>query len=422
MSNQQQELEIATPRPSPHIDGARLWLRLHELARVGATAAGGLDRPSLSASEAAARRKIIAWAAAIGASASADAIGNLFLKLEGAEPDLAPVLTGSYLDSQPGGGKYSGAYGMLAALEALAAISALPARSRRPVIAACWTNGEGSRFAPGYMGSEAFAGRRPLANMLAVKDAGGRRVDEELKSMLAAQGHLPTLPLGFPCLAYVETHLEQGAILEQNNRQIGVVTGLQGVRRFQVHVIGEAAHIGTTPRPQRRDALYATVRIIGALDQFFAAPDVSFAVGHLRVEPNAPSIVPRETVFTVDIRHRENTTLTRLGGAVKLICESEKGLCRFKVTELVSTPSIQFAPEICARIAENSDRLGLTHLPLLSLGGHDAQSLNWTCPSGIIFIPCKNGISHSPAESIEPQHATAGAKVLADVVWELANT
>ena len=408
--------------PSRQLDRARLWRRLQELALIGATPEGGVDRPALSASEAAARRQVIAWAREFGATALADPAGNLFLKLEGSEPALPPILTGAYLDSQPGGGKFSGAYGMLAAIEALAAIAAQGKRHRRTLIAVAWMNGEGSRFSPGYTGSEAFAGLRPVAELRSAKDDTGENLGEALKTMLVAQGDLPAIPLGFATAAYVETHLEQDATLEQNNMQIGVVTGVQGVRRFQLRVTGEAAHIGTTPRQNRRDALHSTVKIIAALEQFFAAPDVGFTVSQLRIEPNAPSIVPRETQFSVDIRHRDNTQLTRLGDTVRLICESEKGVCQFAMEELASTPAIDFAADIPARISHAASRLGLALMPLPSLGGHDAQSLTWLCPSGIIFIPCREGVSHNESESIEPDQAAAGAQVLADVLWDLACT
>ena len=406
--------------PSSRLDGKRLWRRLGELALIGATAAGGVDRPSLSAPEASARRQLIAWAAELGFAAATDPIGNLFFRLEGSEPGLPPVLTGSYLDTQPAGGRFSGAYGMLAALEALAAIGALGARCRRPVVAVCWTNGECARFVPGFMGSEAFAGRRPLAEILAVEDAAGIRVGDELAAILNAQGALPQLPLGFECAAYLETHLEQGAVLEQHHRQIGVVSGVRGIRRFEVRVTGEAGHVGTTPKPMLRDALQTAVRIISALNQFFAAPDISFGVGHLRVEPNAPAVVPRETVFSVDIRHHDNMVLTRLGDTVKLICESEKGTCRFTVTELMSHPTIAFPVEITDCIERATDRLGYTHMPVVSLGGHDAMVMHWKCPSGIVFIPCKDGVSHNEAEEISEAAAVAGGRVLADAVWALA--
>ena len=407
--------------PSAQVDSARLWARLGELAKIGGTPGGGVDRPALSGLEVAARERVTVWASEFGAGAHTDPAGNLLLRLDGADPSLPAVMCGSYLDSQPSGGRYSGAYGMLAALEALSAISRLGRPARRTLVAVCWMNGEGSRFAPGYMGSEAFAGLRQLGDLLPVEDAAGRSMGSELAALLAKPSTPPAIPLGFPATAYVETHLEQGPVLEFKTKQIGIVTGVQGVRRFHIKVIGEAGHVGTTLRRHRKDALHATVKIVAALDQFFATPDVGFTVSQLRVEPNAPSIVPMETNFTVDVRHHDNTVLTRLGNTIRLICESEKGRCAYQMREIVSTPAILFAPLVPKAIERAAARIGLSHMPLLSLGGHDAQSLHHHCPSGIIFIPCKGGISHSPAEQIEPAQAEAGAKVLADVLWELAD-
>jgi len=408
--------------PSSRLDGTRLWKRLQDLATIGATLEGGVDRPALSPAETAARRRVIAWASELETTVSVDLAGNLLFCLEGSDPHLPAVLTGSYLDSQPDGGKYSGAYGMVAAIEALAAIAGTRRRHRRSIVAICWMNGEGSRFVPGYMGSEAFAGLRQIAELLACEDASGVKLADELAAVLAAQGPLPTTTVGFPALAYVETHLEQGPVLEQQNKQIGIVSGVQGVRRFRIQVLGEAAHIGTTLTPHRRDALRSTVKIIAALDQFFSAPDMGFAVSQLRVKPNAPSIVPQEATFSLAIRHRENRILTRMGDTIRLICESEKGLCNFIMKELASTPAVTFSPVVPEAIEIASRRLGLESMPILSLGGHDAQSLHHRCPSGIIFIPCRLGISHNSAEAIEPAHAEAGAKVLADVLFQLARS
>ena len=403
--------------PSGRVNGERLWQRMAELATIGATPLGGVHRPALSEAETAARLRIIDWSTQIGLVTFADPIGNLFLRLAGTSDGAEPVLTGSYLDTQPNGGKYSGSFGMLAALEAIAAIAKMNRRPARPIIAVAWMNGEGTRFNPGYMGSEVFAGRRSLTQTLKICDAAGKSVADALRDWQTAVPELPQAALGFPCAAYVETHLEQGPVLEENRRQIGIVTALQGVRRFQVRVIGEAAHAGTMPRRQRRDALSATVRIIGALENFCAAPDVLFTVSQLSVEPNAPSVVPSATTFSVDIRHQDDAVLARLGDTIRLICESEKGPCDFTMTENMSNPSTTFHDEIQSAVATAARRLNLSAMPLVSLGGHDAKSLARHCPSGIIFIPCRNGLSHNEAESIAPEAATAGAKVLADVLW-----
>lgn len=408
--------------PSLLVDTGRLWQRLGLLAEIGATPGGGVDRPALSPLEASARRRVKAWAEEIGLVPFADTAGNLFLRLAGASDGADPVLAGSYLDTQPGGGRYSGAYGMLAALEALAAIAASGFRPHRPIIAAAWMNGEGSRFRPGYTGSEAFAGLISPAAARDVRDARGVTSGSAIDAWLASDPGLARAPLGFAIRAYVETHLEQGPILEESRKQIGIVTGMQGVRRFTIEVTGEAAHAGAMPRRKRRDALSAAIRIISSLDDFFAAPDVSFTVGQLSVTPNAPSVVPRATSFSVDVRHGDDTVLTRLGDGIRLICETEKGPCQFCVTESASMASIAFDEGVQATIGFAAQRSGLTAMPIVSLGGHDAKSLSRKAPSGIVFIPCKGGISHSEAEEITQADAANGARVLADTLWALAHS
>ncbi len=410
------------PSPSDFLDAERLWLRLAELAQIGATPSGGVHRPALSQAEFSARHQLITWAGEIDLVTFADPAGNLFLRLAGASDSAAPVLTGSYLDTQTNSGKYSGSFGMLAALEAMAAIARTGIAPTRPIIAVAWMNGEGGRFRPGYMGSEVFAGRQTLANILAVRDEAGEDVAQALANWFAFEPELPRAPLGFACAAYVEAHLEQGPVLEENQRRIGIVTGMRGVRRFQVRVMGEAAHAGVMPRHQRRDALSATVRIIGALEGFYAAPDTAFTVGQLSVEPNAPSVVPRATTFSVDIRHQDDAVLARLGDTIRLVCESAKGPCTFTMAESASAPSIEFDQRILTSIELAARRLELTTLPLIALGGHDAKSLYQHCPSGIVFIPCHKGFTHSEAERITPQAAGDGARVLTDVLWDLANS
>ncbi len=233
----------------------------------------------------------------------------------------------------------------------------------------------GDTFSPGYMGSATFAGECPLHRILDVHDRDGVSVAPALSHLSATFAEVPRIALGFPCAAYLEAHLEQGPTLDDSGCQIGIVTAMQGVRRYSVHVEGEAAHAGSMPRHRRRDALSATVRIISSLEDFYAAPDVTFTVGQLSVEPNAPSVVPRETRFSIDIRHRDNLVLARLGEAIRLVCESEKKPCAATMTDLEISPSVEFDAGLQQVMRTCAERLGLTQMPLVSLGGHDAKSL-----------------------------------------------
>ncbi|MFT4987912.1 MAG: N-carbamoyl-L-amino-acid hydrolase, partial [Acidimicrobiales bacterium] len=247
------------------VDEQRLWSRHMELAAIGATPKGGVNRQALTAEEIDARRLLVTWAIELGLQVFTDDIGNLFLRLEGTEPELAPVLTGSHIDTQPTGGKFDGAYGVLAGIEAVQAIIEADVRTRRAIEVVAWLNEEGSRFAPGMMGSEAFAKLRDLEVMLDVEDRDGVSVRQVLPGALAATPDAIHRPVGFPVAAFVESHIEQGPELERLEKTIGVVTGIQGVRRIRVGVTGEEAHAGTTQRASRRDALEESSRMVAAL-------------------------------------------------------------------------------------------------------------------------------------------------------------
>ncbi|HJU31349.1 MAG TPA: M20 family metallo-hydrolase [Hyphomicrobiaceae bacterium] len=405
------------------IDGHRLWQRLMDLARFGATSKGGVCRQALSGEEIAARATLVDWARSIGLVPSTDAAANLFLALEGREPGLPPLLIGSHLDSQPTGGKFDGAYGVLAALEAVQAISGHSERPRRTIEVVAWTNEEGSRFAPGMMGSAVFTGKRKLADILPVKDRGGVTVETALKAVLDADAGIARRPLGFPVAGFLEAHIEQGRALQDRGCTAGVVSGIQGKRTFRVDVIGEESHAGTTPRRARRDALTSAVAVVDALQKAMwdEADTVRFTIGMFEVTPNAPSVVPGRVHFSIDLRHDEAEVIGRLGDAIAGICETARGKCSVAVRELLYDAPLQFPEEMRARIAGSAERLGISHMHLQSPAGHDARYLHYVCPTGMIFIPCKDGISHNEAESITPDDAAAGARILAEVAFELAN-
>ena len=405
-----------------HIDQNRLWSRHMVLAEFGATVGGGVNRQALSVEEIAARKQLIAWARAINLEPFSDNIGNLFLRYPGSDADLPPVLCGSHIDSQPTGGKFDGAYGVLAALEAVHAMHDAGFRPRRSIEVVAWNNEEGSRFAPGMMGSVLFRGHRELEDMLAITDADGISVRDCVAQLHAAEPDVALRQLGFEVAAFVEAHIEQGPILEMRNHTIGVVSGIQGKRVFHVSVTGEENHAGTSPRSMRKDALLATVNILAALHaQMHDEQDiVKFTVGRLEVTPNAPSVVPAKTYFTIDLRHPDGTTLADLGDRIAPICTAMRGPCDVEVRELSNDPPLDFADEVGAVIRASALALGISHMDMPSAAGHDARHLHYICPTGMIFVPCAQGISHNEAESAESADLYDGARVLVETLARLA--
>ncbi|OAS18812.1 M20 family metallo-hydrolase [Methylobacterium platani] len=409
-------------RPSDHVDGARLWRRLMDLSRFGARPDGGVDRQTLTPAEIAARADLVALGRSLGLEPFTDAAANLFLRLPGRRPDLPPVMAGSHIDSQPTGGRFDGAFGVLAALEAVEAIRAAGLVPERPIEVVAFTNEEGSRFAPGMTGSDLFTGARAMAEVAAIRDAEGIAQGEALAAVLAADRDVPQRPFQRPVAAFVEPHIEQGPVLERDGVPIGVVTGIQGTRRYRVRVTGAAAHAGTAERHERRDALMAAVRMVAAIDRAASDPsDTKLTVGLFEVTPNAPSVVPAEVLFSIDLRHPDNAVVDRLDAAIRAIVEGERGPCAASLRQIQHNPSLTFSPVIRGAIAAAAGGLGLTHRDILSAAGHDARQLHDVCPTGMIFVPCRDGISHNPAEWAEPDDLAAGARVLADVLWQLAN-
>lgn len=404
------------------IDEARLWERHMSIARHGATAAGGVNRQALTPEEASARREVTGWACALGLKASTDAAGNLFLRLEGTDPSAAPVLTGSHLDSQPTGGKFDGVYGVLAGLESVEAMIDAKVRPRRSIEIVAWMNEEGSRFVPGMMGSAAFAGAMPLEEILGIRDAAGVSVAEGLAAMEQAFPEVPGRALGRPVKAYVEAHIEQGPILEREGFTIGIVTGIQGKRTFRVTVTGEEAHAGTSLRRDRQDALLSATQMVQALAAVMhdAEDVVKFTVGRFTVQPNAPSVVPSSVVFSIDLRHPDSAVLQSLGDRIPAICAAQAGPCEVKSEELTTAMSLEFPPAMRQLIGACAERVGVRSMEILSAAGHDARYLHTVCPTGMIFVPCKDGISHNESESATASDLADGARVLAEALLELS--
>ena len=417
-------------RASSFVDGARLQVRLDTLARIGATARGGVDRPALSREDALAQAEMVRWGAALGLQAGRDAVGNFFLRLPGRDAAAAPVLSGSHLDSQPTGGRFDGVYGVVAAFEAVQALVAAGVVPRRSIDVVAWMNEEGSRFAPGMMGSAVFAGDRTLAKTEAAADADGVTVGAALRTVHAALARLQAegLPaiaeraLGGPVHAYVEAHIEQGPLLERLGIPVGVVTGIQGKHTWRIEVQGEAAHAGTATRAERKDALLAALAMVQAMTAaFHDAGDVTkFTVGRFEVLPNAPSVVPSRVVFSIDLRHPDTAALQRMADQVAPLCEAQRGPCAVAVHRLSSADSLAFPAAMQARIREAAQALGIATHDLPSAAGHDARYLHGVAPSAMVFVPCHLGITHNEAEYARPEDLLAGTRVLADVLQTLA--
>ena len=402
----------------------RLWQRHADMAKLGGTPKGGVNRQALSAEDAAARNLLGAWARARGFAIFTDAIGNLFVQRAGSDATAAPVMSGSHMDSQPTGGRFDGMYGVLAAFEALEALEDAGVKTRRPVMAVAWTNEEGSRFQPGAMGSAVFAGHNRLDEMLAVKDWKGVVLKDALAETLkAAPATLRPGHPGFAVDSYVEAHIEQGPRLENEKKTIGVVTAIQGSRRYIVTVDGEEAHAGTTPRAARKDAFAAATRIASAMYEVTTDADdtLRFTIGRVDISPGSPNTVPGKTTFTIDMRHPRNDVLEAHERMLEQIVTGHAAPCPARIERVTNVAPTDFDPVVIDLVRAKAIELGLSNMDMPSGAGHDAMHIARLCPAGMIFVPCERGISHNEAENATPSDLAAGTKVLVEVLEALAN-
>ncbi len=413
----------ATQDAVSRVDEDRLWRRHLEMAGIGAIPGNGVNRAAFSTEDIAARKRLVEWARARGFSVSVDDIGNLFMRRAGHDARAAPVMTGSHMDSQPRGGRFDGIFGVLAGLEALEAIDAAGAKTRRPIELVAWSNEEGGRFAPCTMGSAVFAGARRLADFLDVKDNEGIALRDALRDTLAAMPDAAPHAFATPVAAYVEAHIEQGPRLEMESKTIGVVTGIQGLRWFNVEVFGETTHAGTTPLNVRRDALCEAVAIIVALQELTREVDdaLRFTVGRMVVTPNSPNSVASHVLFSVDLRHPDPATIRRLGDAVEPAVRGAANHCEVKVTPTLWDDPCVFDPGVVDAVEHAAEALGIANMRMPSGASHDAMYLARVCPTGMIFVPCERGVSHNEAENAKPEDLAAGARVLTATLLELAN-
>ena len=404
------------------IDGKRLWDSLMAMAEIGATPKGGVKRLTLTEVDRQGRERFRGWCEALGLTVRVDAIGNMFARREGRDPKRLPVLMGSHLDSQPSGGKFDGALGVIAGLEVMRSLNDLGIQTEAPVELVNWTDEEGSRFGHSLMGSGAWAGVYPLEKVYGLRDVEGVSVEEALTA-IGYKGEVAAKP--FPADAYFELHIEQGPILEKEGRQIGIVTGAQAQVWYDAVVAGQDAHAGTTPPSARRDALVCAARIIDLVDRMMRArgEDGRGTVGQLHVLPNSRNVVPGEVRFSVEFRHPDFAEIERLAaqfpreaGFIARDCGTP-----LKLEELFRLPAQPFDPACVDLVRQAAARLGLPAREIVSGAGHDAVYVARSVPTAMIFTPCKDGLSHNEAESIEPGEAEAGCQVLFEAVLARAN-
>jgi N-carbamoyl-L-amino-acid hydrolase len=403
------------------INSDRLWASLMEMAGIGGTPAGGVCRLALTDLSRESRDLFIAWCEEAGCATHFDAAGNIFARRAGANDARAPVMTGSHLDTQPTGGKFDGAYGVLAGLEVVRTLNEHGIETAAPVEVVVWTNEEGCRFTPSMAGSGAFAGVYDLDYVLARTDESGVSIGAELTRIGYAGDARPGAR---PVAAYFEAHIEQGPVLEAENTIIGVVTGGQGKRSYEVMVSGQEAHAGTTPMAVRRDALQGAVRMIAEADRIALdnGPQAVATVGMVSAKPNSRNTIPGTAFFSADMRHPDRGVLDAMDAEFRRVCEdiSRASGLGADIVEVSRYQPVAFDETCIAAVRAAAGRLGYSHRDIVSGAGHDACYLARVAPTGMIFIPCENGISHAEIENATPADTAAGCNVLLHAMVEFA--
>ncbi len=395
------------------VSGERLWSRLMEMASHGATLAGGCNRQALTDEDRAGRELFAHWCEAAGCTIRRDRIGNLFARRAGSDQDLPPVLVGSHLDTQPSGGKYDGVYGVLAGLEVIEALNDAGVETRHPLEVAVWTNEEGCRFDTAMMGSAVWAGAMSLEAAYALADHAGATVEEELQRT----GELGEAPASAGEVhAAFELHIEQGPVLEAEALAIGVVTGVQHMSRHRVRIHGQETHAGPSPMHLRRDPVMVLAECLPRLYAMAAdqGEDSRVTIGCLDARPGSSNTVPGLVEFTVDLRHPDADRYRALLQGFSGILQEAAGRLDMQVQSecFWEAPGVSFDPDCVAAVRGAVESLGYSFREMVSGAGHDACNVSRVAPTSMIFIPCKDGLSHNEAESITPEQAECGANVL----------
>jgi len=412
---------MSAPGENLRINSARLWDSLMEMAKIGPGVAGGNNRQTLTDADAEGRALFQSWCEAAGLTMGVDQMGTMFMRREGTEPDAAPVYIGSHLDTQPTGGKYDGVLGVLAGLETLRTMNDLGIRTKHPIVLTNWANEEGARFAPAMLASGVFAGVHTLDYAYGRKDLEGKTYGAELERI----GWKGSEEVGARKMhAYFEYHIEQGPILEAEEKTIGVVTHCQGLWWLEFTLTGKEAHTGSTPMAMRVNAGLAMARIFEMVQEvtMAAQPNAVGGVGQVTFSPNSRNVLPGTVVFTVDIRTVDQEKLDAMRAAIETraaaIC-AELGVgCA--VEAVGHFDPVTFAPELVGRVRAAAEKLGYSHMNIVSGAGHDACWAAKVAPTTMIMCPCVGGLSHNEAEEISPDWAAAGADVLLHAVLETA--
>src|SRR5258706_1519510 len=404
------------------INQDRLWDSIMEMAKIGATPKGGCNRLALTDLDKQGRDLFISWCKAAGCAITVDRMGNIFARRSGKNDALDPVALGSHLDTQPTGGKFDGVFGVLAALEVVRTLNDHAYETYCPIEVAGWTNEEGLRFAPAMIVSGVFAGVFSEDYGMSRADLDGKTIGEELVRI----GYRGEAPCGKrPFKAFFEAHIEQGPILEAENKTIGVVSGIQGIRWFECTVTGQESHAGTTPMKMRRDGLLGVARIVDEINLIAQvhAPDAVSTVGLLHVSPNSRNVIPGSVFFAVDLRHPDDAVLLEMANDLEAIVDrvtSELKLTH-NLQEIWYSPPAPFDKACIASVRRAAEEGGYAHRDIVSGAGHDAGNISRVAPTAMIFVPCAGGISHNESESATPEDLAAGCNVLLRAVLEHAS-
>ncbi len=412
---------MAAPGENLKIDGARLWDSLMEMAKIGPGVAGGNNRQTLTDADAEGRALFRGWCEAAGCTMGLDTMGNMFARRAGTDPDSLPVYVGSHLDTQPTGGRYDGVLGVLGGLEIVRSLNDLGIRTKHPIVVVNFTNEEGTRFAPAMLSSGVFAGIHEQDWAYGRTDAKGARFGDELDRI----GWKGDEEVGTRKMhAFFELHIEQGPILEAEGKEIGVVTHGQGLSWTQVTITGRDSHTGSTPMPMRRDAGLGMARVLEAANAIALshAPHAVGAAGHIDVHPNSRNVIPGRVVFTVDLRSPDLAVIEDMEGRLRSEAERICGEMGLEVAfeKVGGFDPVAFDESCVSAVRAAAERLGLSHMDLISGAGHDACWINRVAPTAMIMCPCVDGLSHNEAEEITQGWAEAGANVLIHAVVETA--